>query len=281
MLTHTVKRYLIALAIVVFLIAAYTALGFWAVPHFLRSGLTDFVGTHYQRKVSVGEIRFNPFTFVLDIKDFSLPDADGRPMLSFGGLHVDLEARSVFRLGPSFREIVLDRPQVRAVIRRDGSLNLADLGKGFGNEAPAAPPPKPSEPMRLYIDRFAVTAGSSTFEDLTHSTPFRAELTPIAFELRNFSTRLKTGAAGNDYSLTAVSSQGERLDWNGTVLLDPVSSHGTFAVTELQVGTIWRYLQQPLPMEIPSGVIGVKGEYDVAVGGGSPTIKVDVHDTTL
>lgn len=281
MLARTVKRYLIAPGIAVFLIALYAALGFWAVPHFLRSGVTDFVATHYHRKVTVGEIRFNPFTFVLDIKDFSLPDADGAPMVAFAGLHVDMEARSLIRLAPSFRVIELDRPQIRTVIRRDGSLNLADLGKGFASETPATPPPKPAEPMRLFIDRFAVIAGASSFEDLTHASPFRAQLQPIAFELHNFSTRLKTGAAGNDYALTAASPEGERLDWSGTFLLDPISSHGTFAVTDLQVATIWRYLQQPLPLEIPSGVIGIKGEYDFVSAGDAPTIKVDVHDTTL
>ena len=96
MLTRTAKRYVIALSIVVFLVALYTVVGFWAVPHFLRSGLTDFVNTHYQRKVSLGDIRFNPYTFTLDVADFSLPDTDGEPMLAFGRLHVDLERHERF-----------------------------------------------------------------------------------------------------------------------------------------------------------------------------------------
>ena len=282
MLTRTTKRYVIALSIVVFLVALYTVAGFWAVPHFLRSGLTDFVNTHYQRKVAIGDIRFNPYTFKLDIADFSLPDADGEPMLAFGRLHVDLELVSLVRLGPYFREIVLERPLVRTVVRHDGSLNLADLGKGFPPPSPQAPPPKPSEPMRLFIDRFAVISGGGTFEDLSHATPFRAEFKPIAFELHNFSTRAKTNTGGgNEYSLTAASPEGERLDWSGTFLLEPLSSHGTFEVTDLHASTIWSYLQQPLPLEIPSGVIAVKGEYNFDIAGDAPAIKVDVHDTSV
>ena len=203
-------------------------------------------------------------------------------MLAFGRLHVDLELVSLIRLGPYFREIVLERPLVRTVVRHDGSLNLADLGKGFPPPSPKAPPPKPSEPMRLFIDRFAVIAGGGTFEDLSHATPFHAEFKPIAFELRNFSTRAKTNTGGgNEYSLTAASPEGERLDWNGTFLLEPLSSHGTFAVTDLHASTIWSYLQQPLPLEIPSGVIAVKGEYNFDIAGDAPAIKVDVHDTSV
>jgi Domain of Unknown Function (DUF748) len=282
MLTRTTKRYVIALCIVVFLVALYTVAGFWAVPHFLRSGLTDFVSTHYKRKLSLGEIRFNPYTFTLDVADLSLPDSDGERMLAFGRLHVDLEIISLLRLGPSFHEIVLERPLVRTVVRRDGSLNLADLGKGFASAPPATPPPKPSEPMRLFIDRFAVIAGGGTFEDLSHATPFRAEFKPIAFELHKFSTRAKANSGdSNEYSLTAASPEGERLDWSGVFLLEPLSSHGTFAISDLHASTIWSYLQEPLPMDIRSGVIAVKGEYNFDIAGDAPTIKVDVHDTTV
>jgi hypothetical protein len=282
MLTRTAKRYVIALSVVVFLVALYTVAGFWAVPHFLRSGLTDFVNTHYHRKVALGDIRFNPYNFTLDVADFSLPDSDGEPMLAFGRLHVDLEIVSLWRLGPSFREIVLERPLVRTVVRHDGSLNLADLGKGFPPSPAKEPSSKPSEPMRLFIDRFAVIAGGGTFEDLSHATPFHAEFKPIAFELRNFSTRAKSNTGnGNEYSLTAASPEGERLDWNGTFLLEPLSSHGTFAVTDLHASTIWSYLQQPLPLEIPAGTIAVKGEYNFDIAGDAPAIKVNVHDTTV
>jgi uncharacterized protein involved in outer membrane biogenesis len=281
MLTRTVRRYVIALSIVVLLVASYAAAGFWAVPHFLRSGLGEFVSSHYKRKLTVGDIRFNPFTLTLDVGDFSLPDSDGQPLLAFGRLHVDLEANSLFRLAPSFHEIVLERPMVRTVVRPDGTLNLADLGKGFASPPPARPP-QPAAPMRLFIDRLAVVAGGGTFEDLSHAMPFRAELKPIAFELRNFSTRATSSTGDqNEYSLVAASPQGERLDWRGTILLQPLSSHGTFAVTDLQANTIWTYLQQPFALEIPSGIVAVKGDYTFDEAGGAPAIKVDVHDTTV
>jgi Domain of Unknown Function (DUF748) len=282
MLTRTVRRYLVALSIVVLLVALYSLAGFWAVPHFLRSGLNDFVGSHYKRSLSVGDIRFNPFNFTLDVSDFAFPDRDGQPMLAFGRLHIDLEVKSLFKLGPSFREIVLQRPSVRAVIRPDGALNLADLGKGFATQRSVPPSSKSTEPMRLFVDRLAVVGGGATFEDFSHPKPFRADFKPIAFELRNFSTRAKAAPnSDNEYSLTAASPQGERLEWNGRFVLEPVSSHGTFTVTDLQANTIWSYLQQPLPLEIPSGVIAVRGEYSFDVAGDTPSVKVNVRETSV
>jgi len=271
------RRYIIALIVVLVLVGAYAAAGFWAVPHFARSYAQDFVRTHYGRTLSIGEIRFNPFTLKLDISDVVLPDADAKPLLSFAHLHVDLQLASLWRLGPSFREILLDKPYVRAVIRHGGELNLADLGKGFP-EAPKKPQPTPSKPVRLYIGRLAVTGGSSTFEDLTRADPFKADFNPITFELHDFST---VGERGNAYSLTAASEDGERFNWSGTLRLTPLSSQGQFEVIDLRARTIWDYIRDLVPLELDSGLIGIKGDYDLSTGGGPLAVKVLIHNTTV
>ena len=271
------RRYIIAAIVVLVLVGAYAAAGFWAVPHFARSYAQDFVKTHYGRALAIGEIRFNPFTLKLDISDVVLPDADAKPLLSFAHLHVDLQVASLWRLGPSFREILLDKPYVRAVIRHDGELNLADLGKGFPEEA-KKPPPEPSKPLRLYIGRLAVTGGSSTFEDLTRADPFKADFNPITFELHDFST---VGQRGNAYSLTAASDDGERFNWSGTLRLSPLSSQGQFEVIDLRARTIWDYIRDLVPLELDSGLIGIKGDYDLSTSGGPLAVKVLVHNTTI
>lgn len=270
------RRYLIALAIVLVLVGAYAAAGFLAVPHFLRKYAQGFVHDHYGRTLSIGEIHFNPFTLNLDMSHCSLPDADGRPMLAFEQLHVDLQLATLWRLGPSFGEIILTQPFAHVVVRPGGALNLADLGKGFPPPKPAAK--KPSAPMRLYIGRLQVISGTATYEDRTRITPFRADFTPIAFELRDFSTR---GTTGNGYGLSAASPQGERVNWSGTVHLAPLSSQGTFEVTGLKARTLWSYMRQSLPFEIDSGVIGLKGDYGLASHGGPMALVVNVRNTTL
>jgi Domain of Unknown Function (DUF748) len=272
------RRYIIAAAVVVVLIGAYAAAGFLAVPYFGRRAAVDFVRTHYGRTLSVGAIHFNPFDLNLDVSALSLPDADGQPLLAFDRLHIDVAFASLWHLAPDFREILLEQPYVRVVVRPDGALNLADLGKGFPPGPQTPKPHKPAAPMRLIIQRLAVVSGTTTFEDRTHPTPFRAELKPIAFELRDFSTRRGTG---NDFALKAASPEGERLIWSGTVQLAPLASRGQFEIANLRARTPWNYLRASLPFEIDSGVIGIKGDYQLGSGAGPLTLTVDVHDTTV
>jgi hypothetical protein len=272
------RRRIIALAIAAALISAYAAAGFIAVPHFGRQAAVDFVRTHYGRTLTLGDVRFNPFTLNLDVSRLALPDADGQTMIGFERLHVGLQLASLWRLGPSFSEILLERPYVRAVQRPDGALNVADLGKGF---PPAPPPPQPpvkSAPVRLYIGRLAVIDGGATFEDRTRATPFHADFTPIAFELRDFST---TRATGDTYTLNAASPQGERLKWSGTVRLAPLSSHGEFEVADLKARTLWTYLRAALPFELDSGVIALSGDYDLGSATGPLGLRLNVRNTTV
>jgi hypothetical protein len=271
------RRYLIGLTIVLALVGSYAAIGFLAVPYFARRNAVDFVRTHYGRTLRVGEIGFNPFTLALDVRRVALPDADGQALLGFEHLRVVLQLASLWRLGPSFGDIVLEQPYVRAVTRPGGELNLADLGKGFPPSPPQAQQ-NPAQPPRLYIQRLAVLAGTVVFEDRARPTPFRAELKPIIFELRDFSTR---AASGDGYALEAASPEGERLTWNGTVHLAPFASRGVFEVANLKAGTVWRYLRGSLPFEIASGTAAFKGDYELAGGGGPMALSLNVHNTTI
>ena len=269
------RRYLIGIAIVLVLVGGYAAAGFLAIPYLIRKNAVDFVRTHYHRTLAIGDIRFNPFMLALDMRQLVLPDADGQTLLSFEHLHVTLQLASLWRLGASFGDILLERPYVRAVVRPDGELNFADLGKGF----PPAPPAQiPAPPPRVFVKRLAVLDGRTVFEDRTRSTPFRAELKPIVFELRDFSTR---AATGDGYALEAASSEGERVIWNGTVHFAPLASRGVFEVANLKARTVWNYLRSSLPFEIASGTIGLKGAYDFGGAAGPRALTLAVHNTTV
>ena len=274
-MTDKARHWLILVSVVAVLTLAYAAAGFLAVPRLIRSQLLSFVSSHYGRTASIGAIHFNPFTFALDANDFVLPDTDRQPMLAFGRLRLELRAATVWRAAPSFGNIEIERPFVRALVRKDGSLNLADLAKPFETSAP--PPPTNGKPARLFVDRFSVTAGKATYEDDARPSPFQARLEPITFELRDFST---TGKTDNAYSLTGASTRGERFAWHGSLSVAPLRSQGRFEVADLQAHTVWAYLRDALGFELSSGRINCNGEYRFTAGP-TPGLNVDVHTVSV
>src|ERR1700760_19523 len=166
MLQVRIRRLLLWVALpALVLVLLYTVLGFFVVPRLIRSGVHDFVSKNYHREVSLGDVRFNPYTLRLDVRDFALPDADGKPMLAFQHLLVDLTVASIWNRGPDFEAILLEQPFARVLIKPDGTLNLADLA--LPPDPNAKPEPPNPKPARLFIKHFNLVAGSVGFEDLS------------------------------------------------------------------------------------------------------------------
>jgi uncharacterized protein involved in outer membrane biogenesis len=230
------------------LVAGYAAAGFFLVPRVARSQIEAFVTETLHRRIELGEIRFNPFTFEADIADLKLAEADGAPLVAFRRLKVNAELASLWWRGVVLKELELVAPDINVVIAPDGSVNLAQLAPPA---APAPDKPKSDErPLPVHIGKLSIADGRLGFEDRTHKRPFRAELTPISFSLTDFRTDV---GHRNAYSFSGKTRAAERVEWNGTFTVQPLGSSGTLSVTDLRLATLDAYLEDILPTKLASG----------------------------
>lgn len=257
------------------LIAAYAIAGFWLVPRLIVSGTRDFVATHYHRTATIGAVEFNPFTLELTIRGVALPDADGGPLLSFERLYVRVRFLSLLRLSPDLTEIAIDQPRLRLVRRANGSINAEDLALPADPKAPKPDPNAP--PPRLSIDRLAVSGGEATVIDQTRAEPLTLTFQPITFTLTDFYTR----AEGNHYALTATSTRGESLDWQGTFGLHPVESAGRFAVSRVQSRTLADVAGNALPFALTGGELSLHGNYSLAERNGALDVSSEIAELAI
>jgi hypothetical protein len=250
----------VALAVVAALLLVYALAGFVLLPWFGRNAIVHYVQHELGRKVSIGSLDFNPFTLTLELRDFSLREADERPLLGFDLLRVRASLSSVPNWAWTLGEVRLDRPSIHASIDRQGRLNLAQLKPATPQSAPAAAPgPMPA----VRILAFTVHEGGLQFEDRSRERPFTASLTPIEFALTDFRT---VPSFQNRYRFSASTSAKERLDWSGEFSLQPVGSSGEFQITALKASTIAAYLQDALPFAMSSGSIDLSGAYRFTTG---------------
>ncbi len=254
-------------------VGAWAGLGFLAVPQLLRTLAIDTVRERLHRELQLGQIAFNPFRFELTVQDARLPDEDGSPALGFRKLVLNAEPlRSLWHRGLSLATLQVDGLTAAAIIRPDGTLNLADLAKLAG------PDDGEDSPLRLQIDRLAVTSGELAFRELNHPAPFETRLQPIRFELQHFST---LDTKGNAYHFTARSDAGETLDWSGQVFLQPFRSRGDFRIGALRATTVAAYLGERLPFTVTSGSLDLRGHYDVAAGAGPLQAKASLEQLDI
>ncbi|MCE3283932.1 MAG: hypothetical protein K0R70_188 [Steroidobacteraceae bacterium] len=252
-------------AVAALLVGLYALLGFYAAPRLLRSQAIEHVRATYDRELTLGEVRIHPFKLQAELRDLSLPDADGKPMVAFRRLFVDFQFSSLWQRAFVFREVALDAPRVRAVIHADGSLNLADL----------APPEDEDEAddgstPAIWIQSFGLTDGTIDLLNNLRRRPVERHFSPVTFVLRDF----RTTAEGGGFGLTARSQQDESFEWKGRFALQPqIASTGEFTIADLRVPGIAEFVGDELPFLLPTGSIDLGGTYDLKVG---ETLELDV-----
>jgi uncharacterized protein involved in outer membrane biogenesis len=249
----------IAVSLVAAALLCYALAGFFLVPHLLRGQIEDYVSTTLQRKVSMGEIRFNPFKFDASMAAFALTENDGRPLLAFRHLYLNAQLSSIWHRAIVLKEFELSAPEVYLRVAKDGTVNLASLVPASTTPAtePSGPPPA------VRIGSLAVHTGRIEIEDLTRAQPFHAGLTPIRFALTDFRT---DAGHRNAYQFAGRTEAGEELRWSGSFTVQPgIGSTGTFEVRRLQAATIGSYLGESLPFRLADGELDLHGNYEFAL----------------
>lgn len=260
-----VRAHRVLLAALGLLLVLYGAAGFVVLPRVLRTQVTAYVSQTLHRQLRIADIQFNPFTFTLELKNLSLNEADGAPLLSFTALRVNAELSSIIHRAIVLKEVTLDQPRVRAVLAANGELNLQALvpPESPATASPAASAPEPaaaSEPIALRIGLLSVRAGRVEFEDHALDRPVSATLTPIDFTLQDFRTQ---AGHENAYHFDARTLAGEGLAWDGQFTVRPLGSSGNIKISALKANTIAAWLQDALPFALPSGTLDLSSHYQM------------------
>ncbi len=246
------SKLVLGAAILAALVGLYALLGYKVAPGLVRDQAVKFVRETYGRELTIGEVRIDPFRLQAEIRDLALPDADGARMVAFSRLFVDFELASLWKRTFIFKDVNVEAPFVRGVIRPGGAINLLDL---VPPEDPAEPP---SSPPSVWLKSFELRDGRIEVADLDRRRPFDRGFEPVSFNLKDF----RTTPEGGGFGLSAVGEAGETFDWNGRFAIAPVlASQGEFKLGKIPATLVAEYLGDALPFDLTAGVIGLGGRY--------------------
>lgn len=262
------RRWLLWAAIALLLFGAYLLGGFYFAPQLIRSQATQWVKTNLNKSIAIGEIKVNPLSFKVDISDIAIPEP-ARPMVAVGHVRLGFALLSLFQDAWGLNELRLDRPFVQATIRPDGSLNLLEL-------VPPSHPDSVSPAFR--IDVLSVNQGRIAFADFSRAQKPEETLSPITFTLKDFYTKKNEGG---EFSLDAKSARNESFSWRGTISMAPIASQGRFALANLRIDTIGKFLGDRLPVALTGGRLAVNGAYGFGYGKNGISLNMAVPKLTL
>ena len=260
------RRLLWVIVLPLLVVGLYALAGFWWLPRFARAEATDYVREELGKSLSLGDLRFNPFTFRAEATALAIQEpaatAGQKPLVALRRAVIDFQVSSLWKGAWTFREVTLDGPYAQALVRADGSLNLADLVPPSKDDGP---------PPDVLIAHLVVADGAIDFVDHSRRLQPSKRLAPIRFELRDFRTAQGNGKGGG-FHLAATGDQGERFDWRGQLSLRPFASDGELGAANLQIDTAYAFLSEALPFELHGGRFDVAGRYRFAAGTSTGTL---------
>ena len=268
--------------VVVALFALYVAAGYLGVPALVKLQLEKQVADGLGLRISVVDVRFDPFRLRLDIDDLLLSEPDGRPMVGFKRGQADFEIRSLIDRAWTFAHVTLEAPVLNFALERAGRHNFSALIERLREKAD---PAKKDDPLpRFRIGRIALTDGEVVIADRQQTEPLIARVTPVVVEISNLSS---VPAAVASFRLSAHTAAGEALDSNGTFIVDAPASKGTISLKGLQTATLARGLARLVAVDAPAGSIDFSASFDIkrgadgAVAGVAQSLELNIAALSL
>ena len=237
-------------------LAVYALAGFLLIPYLVRHYVPKLASEQLRCQAAVAEVRFNPFLFAFEAKDFSFKDAAGEVIFSFQRLFVDFELESLYRWAWTFADIRLEGWSAHLMIDREGRLNLAKIAAALPETDD--PSPAAENPPRLLLKHMALPGGSVKFTDRSKSTPVAETVSPIDVEFDSISTLPQHRAS---HVISARLANGGVVKWKGHVSLNPILSEGEVRLEGFKLATPWNFIRDQLHLAEPLGDMGATARY--------------------
>jgi Domain of Unknown Function (DUF748) len=190
-------------------LVVYTAFGFLGVPILVKSQLEKRLTAVTERVTTVGDVRFNPFSWQATLTDFALQGrTPGPPLLTLREVVADVSAKSVWHWAPVLEALRIAGPHVHLARLPDGQYDVQDLiDRALAETDEPAP--------EFSLNNIEITDGTIAFDDrvlgrqhtvadLTLRIPFLSTL-PVDVEV-NVTPQLRAKVNGTSFALEGATT---------------------------------------------------------------------------
>ncbi len=132
-------------------VAVYSGIGFFVAPHVAHSILTEKIGQAIDRKVEMSSLRFNPFSFEVEINDFTIWDKERKkPFAYIQQIYSNASSYDLLSLALGLKKTQITGLSLHIIRYKDGTFNIPYMKK---NESSPLQPEKKEQktlfPFRL------------------------------------------------------------------------------------------------------------------------------------
>ncbi|MDX1706629.1 DUF748 domain-containing protein [Pseudidiomarina sp.] len=243
------------------LLILYTVLGFLGLPWAIQHVAETTAKEDYGRELRIESVKTNPYTLTLSVSGLELDDTDGRQLLGWHRLFVDLTWASITNRAWTIESIRLEQPLIQEERFASGETRWLRLAA----DRPVEQAPKEPEPLpALRINQLQVKKGIVRFADNlqnpTADTPTQASLALNSVELSVQDFTLEEGTHF-PVTLEGQLAEGGQFSVDGKLQVLPALVLDASAnISELALAQAEPYLRQFMAVRINNGTLTLNGQ---------------------
>jgi len=239
------------------LMLIYLSLSVVILPRLLALKIPELIEQETGRKALIAKVQIQPFPLAINIQGFELQEVDGSVFSQFSDFYIRLGfIKSLQQSALVIEQLSLIKPLVHITKQKQGDFNFQSLVKLKADKEQHT-----SALLPLTILQIKVSDGQVIWEDFGSDQSIKETLTPINLTLENLSTKSDHQA---QLKLSASSSLGGVLDWQGSLALNPIVSEGHLKLDHLRLENLLALANQTLPQIKITGTELFSADYKVA-----------------
>ena len=241
----------------------YTIIGFLVVPWVAKDQIPKIIRNDFGLEARIEEIAVNPWSLTVKISGFGVDDPDGKKLIGFDELFVNLQTSSILRWAITLAEVSVTAPHgnIHRYSFDDTNVSRA-LSAALGGAEDKDEPESESDgaPLRLLIHQISLKQGRVSLRDEMPRTPFNTELGPVDITVNDLST-LPDRSGQQQVSITT--ENGAAMNWSGSLQIAPLATAGNLAISGELMPIVHRYLQDQLNFDLHGGDVDLNMDYDL------------------
>lgn len=252
--------------------------GFFGVPWVVQSYVLPGISSNLNGEVRAKHVSCNPFRLRLTIDEIEVVDMKDVPVLKVDQVYANAGLASLWNLELYLQELDITRPNLNVDIAPSGESNVVEVVE------PAVDLwARILRSPRITIDQGNVIDASATYMDNSLPIPFKHAVEDMDFEIKDFSTRPDQN---NPYNCVIVFGPDERIEWQGQIMLNPLTTTGEFKLIGIDLARYFPYVKSLLNSELQSGKFDAEGSYTLSPVSEPKIIavelsKIDVRDVAV
>ncbi len=250
----------------------YTLCGFVILPWWVRTQLPSLLHEKVGIFINVEHVRFNPFTFEVNLESLALLDSNAAKAISIGHIYLNYDPSALFKKEFSIKAVRIDNPDIDLSLDQEGSLKLLKLFPNTQTQENNASETSTSLTMPLIVKHVEIHNAHTLFQDPRGEHPFHFEIGPISYTADNLSFHKDDLSL---HAIKAVLQNEEKLSIASSLIIEPLIFYGELNLTKLPLSTLWGYTLSTLPARLSKGDLTLRIPFWIDLSKSSPSVLIE------